>query len=87
MELVHLGRWVHGAYWPACWVTAGELIIELGTTRTTVIYAGDRWRPEEQWDSRYVWMPLEIGGGKLWLPEPRPWRIDIVSGEVSFPVQ
>ncbi|MEI8312846.1 MAG: family 43 glycosylhydrolase, partial [Verrucomicrobiota bacterium] len=42
-----------------------NLIKVTGSKTTTVIYAGDRWRPEEQWDSRYVWMPLEIGGGNL----------------------
>jgi hypothetical protein len=46
-----------------------------------VIYAGDRWRPEEHWDSRYVWMPLEIGDGKLALSEPKPWSIDVATGE------
>ena len=58
-----------------------NLIKVAGSKKTTVIYAGDRWRPEEQWDSRYIWMPLEIGNGKLWLPEPKPWRMDVKSGE------
>lgn len=60
-----------------------NLIKVAGSASTTVIYAGDRWRPEEQWDSRYLWMPLTIGGGKMHLPEPRPWGIDVVSGRVS----
>ncbi len=59
-----------------------NLIKVNGTATTTVIYAGDCWRPEEQWDSRYLWMPLEIGRRKLWLPTPAPWRIDITSGVV-----
>lgn len=25
-------------------------------------------------------MPLQIGGGKLWLPEPRSWTIDVKTG-------
>ena len=52
-----------------------------GTRATTVIFMGDMWRPREQWDSRYVWMPLRIGGGKLWLPPPAPWTLDIKTGE------
>jgi len=48
-----------------------------GTKATTVIFLGDIWKPESQWDSRYLWMPLEIGGGKLRLPAPRPWMIDV----------
>jgi hypothetical protein len=26
-------------------------------------------------------MPLEIGDGKLWLPEPKEWTLDVVTGE------
>ncbi|HEY5915654.1 MAG TPA: family 43 glycosylhydrolase [Verrucomicrobiae bacterium] len=52
-----------------------------GTKTTTVIFMGDIWKPRTQWDSRYLWMPLEIGGGKLWLPEPKEWTLDIETGE------
>jgi len=31
-----------------------------------------------------LWMPLEIGDGKLWVPKPRPWTLNIKTGEVSF---
>jgi len=61
------------------------LIKVTGTKKTTVIYMGDMWKPSTQWDSRYIWMPLEIGDGKLWLPEPRPWKLNIKTGEVTFP--
>lgn len=37
----------------------------VGTKTTTVIFMGDIWKPRTQWDSRYLWMPLEIGDGKL----------------------
>jgi len=57
------------------------LIKVVGTKSTTVIFMGDIWRPRTQWDSRYLWMPLEIGGGKLVLPEPRQWTLDIATGE------
>ena len=53
----------------------------VGTKTTTVIFMGDVWKPATQWDSRYLWMPLEIGDGKLSLPEPKPWTLDIVTGE------
>ena len=53
----------------------------VGSRATTVIFIGDIWKPETQWDSRYLWMPLQIGGGKLWLPEPREWTIDVQTGE------
>jgi unsaturated rhamnogalacturonyl hydrolase len=43
-----------------------------GTKKTTVIFMGDIWKPKTLWDSRYLWMPLEIGDGQLRLPEPSP---------------
>jgi hypothetical protein len=52
-----------------------------GTKVTTVIFMGDIWKPRTQWDSRYLWMPLEIGDGKLSLPKPAPWTLDIETGE------
>jgi len=51
-----------------------------GSRTTSVIYMGDRWEPKALWDSRYVWMPLQIGGRKLILPKPAPWTIDVRSG-------
>jgi len=53
----------------------------VGPKATTVIFMGDVWKPKTQWDSRYLWMPLEIGGGRLWLPEPKPWTLDLATGE------
>jgi len=60
------------------------LLKVVGAKKTSVILMCDIWKPRTQWDSRYLWMPLEIGGGKLWLPEPKPWAIDLVTGEVTF---
>lgn len=53
----------------------------VGTKATTVIFMADKWKPKTQWDSRYLWMPLEIGNGKLWLPKPKTWTLDIQTGE------
>jgi hypothetical protein len=55
-----------------------------GTKGTSVIFMGDMWKPKSHFDGRYLWMPLEIGDGKLWLPEPRPWRIDVKTGLTKF---
>jgi len=63
---------------------SSNLIKVTGSQTTSVIYVGDRWRPEEHWDSRYIWMPLEIGGGELRLPEPMPWTIDLKTGETRL---
>ena len=59
------------------------LLKVVGTKATTVLFMGDIWKPRTQWDSRYLWMPLEIGGGKLRLPEPKPFTLDIVTGEAK----
>jgi hypothetical protein len=55
-----------------------------GSKHTAVIFMGDIWKPRTQWDSRYLWMPLEIDGGQLKLPGPRPWKINVKTGVVSF---
>lgn len=56
------------------------LIKVAGPKTTSVIYVGDRWTPAALWDSRYIWMPVEIGDGKLALPKPQPWKIDVRTG-------
>jgi hypothetical protein len=56
-----------------------------GRKGTTVIYMGDIWKPVALWDSRYFWMPLEIGNGKLLLPPPRDWTMDVKSGKAILP--
>jgi len=55
-----------------------------GTKSTTVIFMGDIWHPSHQWDSRYLWMPLEIGNGQLHLPEPRPWSLNLKTGQATI---
>lgn len=55
-----------------------------GDKATTVIFMADIWKPKTQWDSCYLWMPLEIGGGKLRLPAPKPWTLDVKSGRAKI---
>ncbi len=55
----------------------------IGGKTTTVIYMGDIWKPRAQWDSRYLWMPLKIGNGKLWLPGPEDWTLNVKTGEAN----
>jgi hypothetical protein len=55
-----------------------------GTKTTSVIFMGDIWKPRTQWDSRYLWMPVEIGDGKLSLPEPRDWTVNLITGETEI---
>lgn len=60
------------------------LVKVIGTKKTTVVFMGDMWRPKEHRDGRYLWMPVEIGGGRLSLPEPKPWSIDVRTGETKI---
>jgi hypothetical protein len=55
-----------------------------GSKKTTVIYMGDIWRPKALWDSRYLWLPLEIGDGNLRLPPPHDWTLNAKTGEVAL---
>jgi hypothetical protein len=61
------------------------LIKVAGRKTTSVIYVGDRWTPAALWDSRYIWMPVEIGDGKLSLPQPQPWQINVRTGVTTVP--
>jgi len=60
------------------------MIKVVGKKATTVIFMGDIWKPKTQWESCYLWMPVEIGEGKLWVPEPKKWTMDINSGEYKI---
>jgi hypothetical protein len=60
------------------------LLKVVGTKATTVLFMGDMWKPQTQWDSRYLWMPVEIGDGKMWLPEPKEFTLDVVTGEAAI---
>lgn len=51
--------------------------------KDAVLFIGDVWKPETLWDSRYLWMPMEVSGGKMTLPQPHPWRIDVKTTEVT----
>lgn len=57
-----------------------------GSRKTSVIFMGDVWTHDRKslWNSRYLWMPLEIGNGKLRLPAPQPWTIDAQTGETKL---
>jgi len=55
-----------------------------GRKKTAVVFMGDIWKPEALWDSRYLWMPLQIDGGAMHLPPPAPWMIDVKTGIVTL---
>ena len=56
----------------------------VGSKTASVIFMGDMWKPRTQWDSRSLWMTVEIGDGRLWLPEPKEWTLNIATGEMAI---
>lgn len=54
-----------------------------GTERTTHVYVGDRWRPEQLDRSLPVWLPIRIGDGQARLDWVDRWSVDISSGAVG----
>ena len=55
-----------------------------GSGDTTIIFMGDIWKPKTQWESTYLWMPVTIGEGKLAVPQPKDWMIDVKTGKWSY---
>jgi hypothetical protein len=55
-----------------------------GSKQTTVIFMGDVWKPREIWDSRYLWMPLEMNNASMHLPAPQPWTLNVKNGESAI---
>ncbi len=49
-----------------------------------LIFIGDVWKPKDLSDSRYLWMPMKVDGGKMALFAPAPWRIDVKTAMVQF---
>ena len=54
-----------------------------GSKATRYLYLGDRWKPKNLSDSRYVWLPLTIGNGTMSLIPDRPWTVDAATGETA----
>jgi hypothetical protein len=58
-----------------------------GTTKTTDIYAGDRWHPNKLGASEYVWLPLDLDSVDRTVTMdyvPR-FKFDVTSGERLVP--
>jgi len=60
-----------------------------GSETTTVLFLADWWTHKDHplvlSDARYVWMPAEIGNGRFWVPEPKPFTLDVATGKVGTP--
>ena len=60
------------------------LLKVVGPKKTTVIFMGDIWKPKALWDSRYLWMPLDMSADTMHLPPPQPWKLNVKTGETSI---
>jgi hypothetical protein len=60
------------------------LIKVIGSKTSTVVFMGDIWKPKELWDSRYLWMPLDMHNGSMRLLPPQPWQLNIKTGEATI---
>lgn len=60
-----------------------------GSKKTTYIYMGDSWDSKGGPDSNYVWLPMTVdtGNKRVTLDYHAQWKIDVNTGEVSFPSQ
>jgi len=56
----------------------------VGSKETSVIFMGDVWKPRTIWDSRYLWIPVQIGNGELHLPSPHPWLLNVKAGGTTI---
>jgi hypothetical protein len=54
-----------------------------GSAGTSYVFLGDRWNPGNLSDSRYVWLPLTIGGTTASMSCPSTWTIDVATGSVG----
>ncbi|KXJ90315.1 galactan 1,3-beta-galactosidase-like protein [Microdochium bolleyi] len=54
-----------------------------GTKKTTWLYVGDQWDSNSLWESRYIWLPMEIDDEKkdLALNWHDVYDLDVVTGE------
>jgi len=55
-----------------------------GSKKSTVIFMGDIWKPKELWDSRYLWMPLDMQNESIHLTPPQPWQLNLKTGEATI---
>jgi hypothetical protein len=60
------------------------LLKVVGSKKSTVIFMGDIWKPKELWDSRYLWMPLDMRNGSMHLPPPQRWQLNVNTGEANL---
>jgi hypothetical protein len=60
-----------------------------GSKKTTYIYMGDAWDSKGGPASNYVWLPMNVDSKdkRVTLEYHAQWKIDVGTGEVSFPSQ
>jgi hypothetical protein len=51
-----------------------------GSESTTYIYIGDRWNGGDVAASGYLWLPVNINGTSVSMPEPSEWTLNLATG-------
>lgn len=54
-----------------------------GTDATTYVYVGDRWNPDDLYNSAPVWLPLKLEGSEAALEWRDVWTMDIAEGRIA----
>jgi Glycosyl hydrolases family 43 len=60
-----------------------NIITVPGSRTTTLVYAGDRWTPNDLGNSPLVWLPLTVSGTRVSLAWHDSWSIDVSTGSWS----
>ncbi len=59
------------------------LIPVQGSSKTTYVFAADRWQDPDLKGSKYIWLPLKVNGSTLaldWVPD---WQLNLTKGTWS----
>jgi hypothetical protein len=54
-----------------------------GSSKTTLVFAADRWQDPDLKSSKYIWLPLRVNGSTLsldWVPD---WQLNLTQGTWS----
>jgi hypothetical protein len=60
-----------------------NIVTVRGSRATTLVFAGDRWTPDDLGSSPLVWLPLTVSGTRVSMAWHDTWSIDVATGRWS----
>ncbi len=54
-----------------------------GSQDTTYIFCGDRWQDPDLQSSKYIWLPLTVGGKSISMQNKELWQLNIEKGIIT----